>query len=469
MSKERFKNLLLVFLIILNFVLGSEILVKKKLWPDGYNFFSSIGNFEISEFFTNIKDYFADVPENKVQVFMPERVIVNTGDQTTRKILDASDEGFNTVLDSMATVLKDTFSAEGKEISMVDRSEIYSALTTESVYLDYSARYSPYLYSMFLGIQEGMILEGIEGFSDVIVEYSPKICVYLADIDNDRYCKISINKSYSKVNEAVEECLKNKSTQTDSVINYSFDLKFDMPFGVQKTTINPFVQIYSTVGTYPVIRAENPVFDYEMNINEEMVEKILNVFDMSASTMRRYTEAGGAIVFVENNATLKIDRTGYLEYEATQEGIELSAVNNEYINVVNLSAIAEKINEATGNKNPVCLTKSGTDDNIICFDYLVLGLPVRIKNGTISSGIEAVVADGHLKKYKQYIRNYEPTNQIAMPAEFFVALDGVIEEYSHSMNEIYINEMYIGYSDNTIPGEKSADWIVDVDNVIAGE
>ena len=469
MSKERFKNLLLVFLIILNFVLGSQILVKKKLWPDGYNFFSSIGNFEVSKFFTNIKDYFADIPENKVQVFMPERVIINTGDQTTRKTLNASDEDFNTVLESVHTVLADTFSSEGKEITMVDRGELYSVLTTESVYLDYSAKYTPYLFSAFLGVDDGVVLEGVESFSDVIIEYSPKISVYLADTDNDKYCKISINKSYAKISEAVEKCLKNKSSQTGSVINYSFDLKFDMPFGTQKTTINPFVQIYSTVGAYPVIRAENPVFDYEMNINEEMVEKILNVFDMSANTMRRYTQAGGAIVFVENNATLKIDKTGYLEYEATQQGIELSTVDNKYINIVNLEKMTHKINEATGNNNPVCLTDSGADDNIICFDYLVSGLPVRIENGTISSGIEAHIENGYLKKYKQYIRNYEVTNEISIPTEFFVALDGVIEEYSHSMNEININEMYIGYSDNTIPGDKGADWIVDVDNVIAGE
>ena len=49
MTKGRVKNILLVFLMVMNFVLGSRILIEKKLWPVGYNFFSNIGNIEISK------------------------------------------------------------------------------------------------------------------------------------------------------------------------------------------------------------------------------------------------------------------------------------------------------------------------------------------------------------------------------------------------------------------------------------
>ena len=60
MNKERVKNLVLVFLIAMNFILGSRILFERKLWPSGYNFFSNANNFEITSILQGIKNHFTD-------------------------------------------------------------------------------------------------------------------------------------------------------------------------------------------------------------------------------------------------------------------------------------------------------------------------------------------------------------------------------------------------------------------------
>ena len=184
--------------------------------------------------------------------------------------------------------------------------------------------------------------------------------------------------------------------------------------------------------------------------------------------MRRYTEAGGTVVFVENNAILKLDKNGYLEYQATDGGIEISSTGDKHTNIVNVASVAARINEAVGSS---CSVRISENENAVgnkyLFDYIVSGIPVKINTDKISSGVEAVVENGVLKSYKQLIRKYEVTNSRAALTEFFTALDDVISKYSGFMNEINIDKMYFGYSDNGEPGEKLADWVVKVDNIIA--
>ena len=95
------------------------------------------------------------------------------------------------------------------------------------------------------------------------------------------------------------------------------------------------------------------------------------------------------------------------------------------------------------------------------------GIPVKINNGKISSGIEAVVDNGVLISYKQLVRKYDITGSKTAVTEFFTALDSVIASYSEFMNEINIDKMYFGYSDDATAGNKTADWVVKVDNIVA--
>ena len=114
---------------------------------------------------------------------------------------------------------------------------------------------------------------------------------------------------------------------------------------------------------------------------------------------------------------------------------------------------------------------SGTDENkdVLSFDYSVSGVKVKLEYKKFASGVEVVVKDGYLKSYKQLVRNYTVTNNMTTPMEFFEALDNSILKYSEFMNEIKIEKMNLGYSDDGSVGEKNIDWIVDVDNVIVAD
>ena len=132
MTKERIKNLLLMLLVIMNFVLGSRILIEKKLWPGGYNFFSNMGNLEFSRLYTNIKSYFTDEDTYKTKVFDPEKIVINTGDQTTRIAIYSADAEFAGLFAEAYVVLRSAFESDSENFSPVKALELYSALSATS-------------------------------------------------------------------------------------------------------------------------------------------------------------------------------------------------------------------------------------------------------------------------------------------------------------------------------------------------
>ena len=461
MNKERIKNLLLVFLIAMNFILGSRILIDKKLWPSGYNFFSNIGNW------ASIKNKFgSEETIYKSRFLSPEKILINTGDQTTRLSLNPADAEFNGILEEAYMLLQKAFSDDTNTITSVSREDFYSSLGSNSIYLEFSAEYTPELFARLIGTTSNLTIDIPSGFSQAVISYSPKTCVFLTDAKNNSFYKININKSSEDLVLKIGDCVENRQN-SHAVINYSFELKFDRPFGTQRTTISPFVQIYSTSEEYPVIISKNPILDNNQNVNEEIVNNILKVFNINPNTMSRYTEAGGTAVFVENDATLKIDKFGYLEYEKTDFASE---TNDEYSMISTVSSLADGVNKAIKNENAMCLSSIySSPSGTIALDYMTNGLKVKLSSDKLIHGVEANIENGQLKSYKQLIRSYDVTDNNAVPMEFLTALDTAIIEYSKSMNEINIDKMYLGYVDDTIDGEKNPNWIVDVDNVIAGE
>ena len=467
MNKERIKNVLLVFLVAINFILGSKILIDKKLWPDGYNFFSNTENWEIARLFNNIKDYFSRDNAYKLRLLNPERIVINTGDQTTRLSLNSSNAEFDGIWDEADAILQESFSDENASVVLVEEKEFYSVLNTNSLYLEFSAQYTPDLFSGLLGTENKNLKENNQKFSNIVISYSPRASVYFWDVENNLYYKISVAKNCEELVRKVGECIDEKEEQTSDVINYSYDLKFNEPFGNQKTTLNPLIQIYSNTEPYPVIYAKNPVIKEDMTINDNMVDKLLELFNINSSKMSHYTEAGGKMVFVENNAILKISKDAILEYEITDSN---TAEKNEYILISDIANLADGINKIAGNDEAMMLVDIEQNaQGSICFDYMAEGLRVKIESDKMEHGVEAKVENKKLKSFKQVIRSYKKTAEKSTPQEFLKSLDDAISSYSVFMNEIKIDKMYLGYKDNLIDSQKNAVWNVSVNNVIVGE
>lgn len=445
MKKERIKSIVLIFLIITNLVLADKILVNKKLWLSGYNFFANMRN--------SSKKTGTQVSEN---LALPEKITVNTGYQSSRLIYNRNSDDFSEIFSSVCETLKQAFSS--RNITSVTRDDWYSVLSAQSVYLSYPCAFSSKIYAEILGINSCEL--NLASFSDIAVSDTGN--VYFND-SNGFY---RVTTSSVGVNEIIQRAA-DKQTDENAVINYSFDLNFDKDPGEQKTVLDPMILIYSAPFRAHKLSAQNPVFT-DGAVNSRNIEKLLSAFSIAPNSVRRYTEADGSLVFVENNGILKISTDGILTFTASGTGLRFSKsdVNDAYSAASRLASFVDNVNSAVGISTDMCVTSPLSQDTLHTFtlDWLADGLPVKYSSG---NAVSVEISGNYITSYRQILRNYTLLSDIEESAMYIEALDSIIAKYQNSMNEIHIRQMYPAYSDDLSEGEKSADWYIDIDNVIA--
>ena len=126
--KERFRSILLIVLVGLNFVLGGKILSDKKLWPSGYNFFITSENKLFQLLFPS-----GGADSTKTHLGAPTEIMVNTGDQTTRFSVNANAEAFDELFREISKILADSFRTEEKNIAKISKEEWNNVLNSKSV------------------------------------------------------------------------------------------------------------------------------------------------------------------------------------------------------------------------------------------------------------------------------------------------------------------------------------------------
>ena len=114
MKKEQFKNIVLTLLVVMNIVLGSNILFDKKLWPSGYNFFN-FSNLPLIGCFRNQDNNLLNV-EKAQHLTMPDKIIFNTGDQSTRFSLRSNDSEYEKTIEECNKILSAGLKAKNENI-----------------------------------------------------------------------------------------------------------------------------------------------------------------------------------------------------------------------------------------------------------------------------------------------------------------------------------------------------------------
>ncbi len=477
MKKERIKSILLIVLVISNIILSSKIWINKKLWPSGYNFFVNIQNSFIVKSVTNLfgrnnSDYIS-----KTHINTPKQIIINTGYQTTRFALDSTYDIFSDANNISQNILSAALSAPIRSISSATQDEWYSVLMSKSVYLNYNVEYDTNLFAQFLGVKETELSSMLNYITDAVLAVdstSSNITVYIKNGHNDTYYKINTSIAKDDVENLINYFQNGKDenpedipSDSPNIINYSFDLLFDR--GNQKALLSPMIPIFSNPQTYNIIEADNPIIKSDGSLNTSVAERLLSTFDINSSTMRRYTEANGTVVFVENDAILKLSPNGVLEFSATgaDNGIKLAEPTaSEYTNICMAADFMDNVNsEISANKN-LYLSSDLTDDNInlsdieLNFDYSAYGLPVNLSVENYNHAVSMTISNGRLQKYTQVLRAYSNTGEKAETSAFIDSLDETIRQYEYISGQIYVDKIYAAYSDDGTIGKKSASWKV---------
>lgn len=456
MNKERAKSFLLTFLVLMNFVLGIKVLTEKKLWPTGYNFFS-LDNINLLKLFSSTNE----TKNTKTHLTMPQEIIINTGDQTSRIAVNSSKEIFYEIFSAAEECISTALSAETKEIVFSDKSEWVSVLNGKSVCLNYPAKYDMCIFGKLYNVDATALSSFVPLFSKIVV--SQDNAVFFEDYKSGNFYKVPIrnreNNLLSLINKA-----KSLNTNNDAIINYAVDLKFDEAIGNQKMVLSPTIPVYSTPVSIPVLTSSNPLIFENGELNKEIADKILSVFKINSNTVRRYTEVNGTIVFVENNGILKIHSSGLIHYQSTAStGFNISS-GSSYTSTLSAAAdFADKVSAAFGMKQDLYL--SGTvseNEKKINFDYRSGGIPV---DTNIGNAISMEIKNGYMTSYTQYIRNYSQGNELYEAPLYIEELDRAIEDYSKDMNNIEICEMYLAYNDDNSDTQKNVIWKIKVKSI----
>ncbi len=439
MKKERIKSIVLIMLIITNLVLAEKIFVNEKLWLSGYNFFVSARN--------GNKKNSVTVSES---LTMPEKIIVNTGYQSSRFIYRRNSENFSSINSAASETIKAALS-DSRSAFLISDEDWYAALTAKSVYLSYPAVFSLDSFASFYGIATPEL--PISEFSDIVISENGN--VYLG---GDGYCKIPVTSQSigSIISAAAEE-----HSGDESVFNYSFDLFFDRNSGSESTVLSPMILIYSEPVTAPTVISHTIVLE-DGFVNDKPILSILPIFGVNKNSVRSYTEADGTLVYVENNGILKITPDGLLTFTATGNGIYLSrgSAPSKALGFI------ESVNGNIETYADVCLKSLSFSENTehFEFDYMLEGYPVKFDG---IPAISATVQNGYLTEYSQVIRQFEISQKSVPSPDFIEALDNVIESYRGSLSEMRITGMYPAYFDDFSGEEILIDWNIDVDNILA--
>lgn len=453
MNKEQIKSCALTCLVAINFIFGAKILNDKKLWPNGRNFFSFLENAEIfKKSSTSI---------TKTHITMPRQILVNTGDQTSRLVIRPDSGNFSECVSAASDMIASAL--KSKDVRKAKKEEWVSALNGKSLCFSYAVEYDTKLFGEFFAVNSSALAEFTPYFSRIIV--SADKSVFFEDSSSGDFFVVTATVSAKELTDKINE-LKSDGVGKD-IINYSVDLKFDESLESQVATLSGAAPVYSAPLSFPTVLIENPLIDSNGNLNREIIDRIISVFRINSNTVRRYSEADGTLVCVENNCILKIRPNGIVSYQSTaNDGLSLSA-DNSYIDAVTaLADFTDKLTDAAEIDSDLYVSKALSEKNArITFDYRCQGIPINISK-IAEHAVDAEVVNGSLVRYTQLFRRYIPVS--ASNAElipFISAFDNAAERYGGNLNNIEINEIYPVYSDNGEQSFINADWFTKIKGI----
>lgn len=464
--KETIKSIVLVVLVITNFILGSQVLSTQKLWSDdGYNFFVNMGNSPVSAFFSKLFSLGKKV-ESVTHFEAPEQIIVNTGYQTSRRVLHSTDEAFADILTIASEFLSAAFSRQ-QPFSPVSKEEFFSALSSRSVYLRYPTDYDAALFSYLLGAGTPDSPLGFTQLRNVVI--SPDGYVYVEDSSNGNIYRFLTSVSTEALTDFIEKI--NQSDESQSVINYAFDLGFDEAFSTQKTVLSPTIPIHSDSFDVETVLCKNVLLTSSGAPAEQIISEILPQFNMNPNSLRRYTEVDGTIVYVENNAVLKVTTDGYIHYQAKDEGILISSLASPSVNdsVASVAGFVDKVNSAASLDSSMQLSSKLTSSELmadtltVTLDYAANGIPVKLMDG---NAVSVSINNGRITSYKHKLCSFEPTGKFIYVNNYIDALDAAIAKFENQINGIEIDKMDVCYYSYGSDGELYPDWYVEVKEIV---
>ncbi|MBO5452997.1 MAG: hypothetical protein J6A69_03420 [Clostridia bacterium] len=448
MSIERIKTLILTLLILICITLGVQILFEEKLWSDDYDFFS-VWSEKISSLFGNNENATnINVTGALDSIFSPRVAVLSYTDG--RITVNFTDDESKELRNALNNVMKE---ALVKTDITATEQQWQAALTSKSVYADFSVPVSFEAMGEFLGIKNNITT--LSYFDSMVIvtnniSNTSQVPVYFCDSTKGEYLNVSIflNDNF------LYDIQENYSKKEKQNISYAFEMNLDKKLDTnthQKIIFDSYVRLNLDPINLNVLEREN-VDIY----NENTVKKILQVLSLDYKASKKYTQSDSTTLYVDSDCVITFRPDGIIEYEATEgKGIKIS----EETTISSCAAGSAKllddlfgcfnISENTRIFVNSPLNEDETESYTFDFDYLYNSIPIYSEN----HGCSIDVKNGRITYLKAYIKNFTLASEgkESNPLE-------VIDILYETMGEknIKINDLYFGYFDKN--GQITLSW-----------
>jgi len=445
MKKEVLKTVVLVLLVLSSIILTINNWFSEKLWPDGYNFFSTLANY-----FTDPeaeKSYFL----SKENVSNPTKIIVNNIEN--RGVYTHTSKEYNDMVGPVKDILKSGLSVDS--VSEGSQELWKESLKYKSIYLSYPVSYGIKTFSAILDTPVTVVESGsVKEF--VIVSGDPitgKPRLLIKNSSDNTYVDVVLDTDVTKIDKLIDKYAS--SSMGD--YPYSFELNFDKTGeGMeQKVIIEPQVTLAINPATANTVKEIN-YFD-DIASNTELHNEILKTFGFNTSNIRKNINIDNSIVFAENYGSIKMYPDGLLEYKSLDEtnGIEIGTSTQFYSTFIDCIEFINNIwdtacKDVNMNINLSSTKITGADNSfVLTINYFADGMEVVTtldetpSHGKINNAIEVEVRNSKVISYRQIVKGYEANNDQVTCSTVIEALDVLMA--NESLKSDTISDLYLAY------------------------
>ena len=369
---------------------------------------------------------------------------------------------------------------EIKHYALNDRKEWLDLLKGRSLYVDFGVAYNTKLLGQLFGIKDTVLFSYVPSVREFILvpgdNISNDIAFYLKDYRTGNISKFLISYDRKPLIDLLEQYAAHKSPRHTFSFEIGLDLDITANGGqTNKVILSSDILLPLERQISKVIQSHNPInFESEYTINE-----ILDAFNYSPSTIRKYTETDNTLVYVENHSRLKISPDGLIEYNAVEPGRGLTLPKSTSVSQTSTSTLYESlitamdfINKVGTVKEDIYVSGDILDNQTrpgrykFTFDYFYNGLPVIINPDTkdVRHAVEVEIVDGTLNSYRQYIRKYESLDEVEINVPITQVLDEVFTMRKTHNEPIRIENMFLTYMEKGIGLMQYPEWAIMIEN-----
>ncbi|MCL1829299.1 MAG: hypothetical protein FWG32_07370 [Oscillospiraceae bacterium] len=278
------------------------------------------------------------------------------------------------------------------EPEQVSETEWKNALAETGIFFDY-------LYEQRLSVLAGWL--GADMSSGAGEHFARRIC--LAE-HADGVSLYYIRSGDGEVNRcATALALSSFRTRTEESLSVSGGAYFAFELGELFSLTDPYTLIPDFIPDVYELSSGNPLTSHVSD------EKLLSLFELNSFIASPYVEAGGAVVYVEPGAVLRVYPNGRAVFRRNTVSAASEALSASEAVEAARAFIAAGIGAYCGAAEPILSGLSYSVENktyTLTFEYVVNGIPVSVAGAEAAA--EIIITNGTLTSATVFFREYRP-------------------------------------------------------------